>query len=148
MTKKGLRTCCVCHQEHMYCPVCNPEDRNKPTWYFAYCSENCKDIYAATSDYENGNISADDAKKQLDKLDLSQIANFGESYQKAIMKINENIKLKMLLRKMNLLFQTRIQIFQQISIIENPKSKRLKMMVILNSDLENFLMGNKLLFNK
>ena len=91
MTKKGLRTCCVCHQEHMYCPVCNPEDRNKPTWYFAYCSENCKDIYAATSDYENGNISADDAKKQLDKLDLSQIANFGESYQKAIMKINENI---------------------------------------------------------
>ncbi len=90
MTKKGLRTCCVCHQEHMYCPVCNPEDRNKPTWYFAYCSENCKDIYTATSDYENGNISADDAKKQLDKLDLSQIANFGESYQRAIMKINEN----------------------------------------------------------
>lgn len=90
MTKKGLRTCCVCHKEYSFC-LCNPEDRNKPTWYFAYCSENCKDIYAATSDYENGNISADDAKKQLDKLDLSQIANFGESYQKAIMKINENI---------------------------------------------------------
>lgn len=91
MTKKGLRTCCVCHQEHMYCPVCNPEDRNKPTWYFAYCSENCKDIYTATSDYENGNISADEAKTQLDKLDLSHIANFGESYQKVIMKINENV---------------------------------------------------------
>ena len=90
MTKKGLRTCCVCHQEHMYCPVCNPEDRNKPTWYFAYCSENCKDIYTVTSDYENGNISADEAKTQLDRLDLSQIANFGESYQRAIMKINEN----------------------------------------------------------
>ena len=91
MTKKGLRTCCVCHQEHMYCPVCNPEDRNKPTWYFAYCSENCKDIYTVTSDYENGNISSDEAKTQLDRLDLSQIANFGESYQRAIMKINENI---------------------------------------------------------
>ena len=90
MTKKGLRTCCVCHKEYSFC-LCNPEDRNKPTWYFAYCSENCKDIYTVTSDYENGNISADDAKKQLDKLDLSQIANFGESYQKAIMKINENI---------------------------------------------------------
>ena len=90
MNKRGLRTCCVCHKEYSFC-LCNPEDRNKPTWYFAYCSENCKDIYAATSDYENGNISADDAKKQLDKLDLSQIANFGESYQKAIMKINENI---------------------------------------------------------
>lgn len=90
MTKKGLRICCVCHREHIYCPVCNSEDRNKPTWYFAYCSENCKDIYDVTSDYENGNISADDAKAQLDKLDLSQIASFGESYQKAIMKINEN----------------------------------------------------------
>ena len=91
MNKRGLSTCCVCRKEHLFCPQCRPEDRNKPTWYFAYCSENCKDIYAATSDYENGNISADDAKKQLDKLDLSQIANFGESYQKAIMKINENI---------------------------------------------------------
>ena len=91
MNKRGLRTCCVCRKEHLFCPQCRPEDRNKPTWYFAYCSENCKDIYAATSDYENGNISADDAKKQLDKLDLSQIANFGESYQKSIMKINENI---------------------------------------------------------
>ena len=91
MNKRGLRTCCVCRKEHLFCPQCRPEDKNKPTWYFAYCSENCKDIYAATSDYENGNISADDAKKQLDKLDLSQIANFGESYQKAIMKINENI---------------------------------------------------------
>lgn len=90
MTKKGLRTCCVCHQEHMYCPVCNPEDRNKPTWYFAYCSENCKDICAVTSDYECGRISANEAREQLDKLDLSQIANFGESYQKAIVKINDN----------------------------------------------------------
>nr|DAG57829.1 MAG TPA: DNA gyrase inhibitor [Caudoviricetes sp.] len=90
MTKKGLRMCCVCHEEYSFCPVCNSEDRNKPTWYFAYCSENCKDIYTVTSDYEDKKISADDAKKQLDKLDLSQIANFGESYQKAIMKINEN----------------------------------------------------------
>ena len=89
MTKKGLRTCCVCHKEYSFC-LCNPEDRNKPTWYFAYCSENCKDIYTVTSDYENGNISADEAKTQLDRLDLSQIANFGESYQMAIMKINEN----------------------------------------------------------
>ena len=89
MSKNDLRMCCVCHKEYSFC-LCNPEDRNKPTWHFAYCSENCKDIYTATSDYENGNISADDAKTQLDKLDLSKIANFGESYQKTIMKINEN----------------------------------------------------------
>lgn len=92
MNKRGLRTCCVCRREHLFCPQCRPEDRNKPTWYFAYCSENCKDIYTVTSDYEDKKISADDAKKQLDKLDLSQIANLGESYQKAIMKINEETK--------------------------------------------------------
>ena len=91
MNKRGLRTCCVCRREHLFCPQCRPEDRNKPTWYFAYCSENCKDIYAVTSDYENNKISADEAKTQLNKLDLSQISNFGESYQKAIIKINENI---------------------------------------------------------
>lgn len=89
MTKKGLRTCCVCHKEYSFC-LCNPEDRNKEPWHFAYCSENCKDIYAATSDYECGKITANEAKEQLDKLDLSQIANFGESYQKAIVKINDN----------------------------------------------------------
>lgn len=92
MNKRGLRTCCVCRKEHLFCPQCRPEDRNKPTWYFAYCSENCKDIYTVTSDYEDKKISADNAKKQLDKLDLSQIADFGESYQKAIMKINEETK--------------------------------------------------------
>ena len=89
MNKKGLRTCCVCHKEYSFC-LCNLEDRNKEPWHFAYCSENCKDIYAATSDYECGKITANEAKEQLDKLDLSQIANFGESYQKAIVKINDN----------------------------------------------------------
>lgn len=93
MSKKQLRTCCVCHKEYPFCPVCNPEDRNKPMWYFAYCSENCRDVYIVTSDYTDKKISANDAKAQLDKLDLSQIASFGESYQKAIMKINENITL-------------------------------------------------------
>ena len=90
MSKNGLRTCCVCHNEFVFCPVCNPEDRDKEPWHFAYCSENCKDIYAVTSDYECGRISANEAREQLDKLDLSQIANFGESYQKAIIKINDN----------------------------------------------------------
>ena len=90
MIKKGMRICCVCHREYMYCPVCNPEDRQKPTWYYVYCGENCKDIYAVTSDYENGKIFANDAKQQLDKLDLSKIEAFGESYQNTINKINKN----------------------------------------------------------
>lgn len=111
MNKRGLRICCVCRKEYLFCPQCRLEDRNKPTWYFAYCSENCKNIYAATSDYENDKISADEAKTQLDKLDLSQIANFGESYQKVIMKINEETKP---VEKIDKLLQTETVIFDDV----------------------------------
>lgn len=91
MSDRKTRTCCVCYRKYQFCPVCNPEDREKPTFYFAYCSENCRDIYKTTSDYEDGRISANTAKKKLDKLDLSMIENFGESYINTISKINENI---------------------------------------------------------
>ena len=84
MNKRGVRTCCVCHKEYSFCPVCNPEDRLKPTWHFAYCSENCKDIYNITSSFENGRLSDIDAKAKLEKLDLNEKDNFGESYQKSI----------------------------------------------------------------
>ena len=84
MSKNDLRMCCVCHKEYTFCPVCNPEDRLKPTWYFAYCSENCKDIYNVTSSFENGRLSDIDAKAKLEKLDLNEKDNFGESYQKSI----------------------------------------------------------------
>lgn len=87
MSKRGLRKCCVCHTDYSFC-LCNVADRDKPTWHFAYCSENCRDIYTVTSGYENGKISANDAKAQLEKLDLSALSNFGESYQNAIIKIN------------------------------------------------------------
>lgn len=83
MSKNDLRMCCVCHKEYPFC-LCNPEDRLKPTWHFAYCSENCKDIYNITSSFENGRLSDIDAKAKLEKLDLSKKDNFGESYQKSI----------------------------------------------------------------
>ena len=83
MSKNDLRMCCVCHKEYSFC-LCNPEDRLKPTWHFAYCSENCKDIYNITSSFENGRLSDIDAKAKLEKLDLNEKDNFGESYQKSI----------------------------------------------------------------
>ena len=89
---KREKICAVCRQPYKYCPHCR-EDKDKPTWYFTFCSSNCKNIYDATSSYENGNIPADEAKKILDKLDLSKIVP-GTSYSMSVEKINTNLKKK------------------------------------------------------
>lgn len=83
---KKMRKCAVCRSEYTYCPRCN-EDKDKPNWYFAFCSSNCKDIYETTSSFENNWISRDEARAELDKLDLSKADTFGTSYKSSIEKI-------------------------------------------------------------
>lgn len=102
-----LRTCSVCRKTYKYCPKCR-EYESLPTWMFAFCSENCKNIYATTSDYEDRHITADEAKKQLDKFDLSMIDNFGTSYQNTINDINKKV--------------TSIKIAKSIKKDEQPKN--------------------------
>lgn len=87
MAKKDLRTCCVCRQKFSFCPVCNSEDMNKPLWHFAYCDENCKNIYEITSAFEDGRMTDIEAKEKLEKLDLSRKEYFGESYKNSIASI-------------------------------------------------------------
>lgn len=84
-----MRTCSVCRSSYSYCPHCG-EDKLKPTWYFSFCGENCKDIYNVTAKYENGQIDANGAKVKLDKLDLSKLDKFGASYKSSIEKINSS----------------------------------------------------------
>ena len=102
-----LRTCSVCRKTYKYCPKCR-EYESLPTWMFAFCSENCKNIYGVTSDYEDRHITADEAKKQLDKFDLSMIDNFGTSYQNTINDINKKV--------------TSIKIAKSIKKDEQPKN--------------------------
>ena len=102
-----LRTCSVCRKTYKYCPKCR-EYESLPTWMFAFCSENCKNIYVTTSDYEDRHITADEAKKQLDKFDLSMIDNFGTSYQNTINDINKKV--------------TSIKIAKSIKKDEQPKN--------------------------
>lgn len=93
MGKRNLRTCCVCHKEYSFC-TCNAEDRGKPLFYYAYCSENCRDIYKVTSAFENSEIDVEEANTQLSKLDLREKENFGESYKKTLRKISDELKSK------------------------------------------------------
>lgn len=84
--ERKLRICAVCRSRYEFCPRCK-EDNNKPLWYFTFCGENCRDIYDITSKFENNQIDASKAKIRLDKLDLSKLNNFGESYKSSISKI-------------------------------------------------------------
>lgn len=80
------RICSVCKRTYKYCPACK-EDAKKPTWLFAFCSENCRNIYNITSDFENNQITDIEAKAKLEKLDLSRKEYFGESYKNSIASI-------------------------------------------------------------
>lgn len=90
---KKYRICSVCHFNYDFCNHCN-KDKDKPLWYFTFCSQNCHDIYETTSNFENGKINANDAKLQLDNLNLSKLDNFGESYKKSINKIINSASIK------------------------------------------------------
>ncbi|WP_462350105.1 hypothetical protein [Eubacterium ventriosum] len=80
------RICSVCKRTYKYCPLCK-EDAKKPTWLFAFCSENCKNIYNITSSFEDGCMTDTEAKAKLEKLDLSRKEYFGESYKNSIASI-------------------------------------------------------------
>ncbi len=90
---KKYRICSVCHFNYDFCNHCN-KDKDKPLWYFTFCSQNCHDIYEITSSFENGKIDANEAKLQLDNLNLSKLDNFGESYKKSISKIINSASIK------------------------------------------------------
>lgn len=83
---KKLRSCCVCNEKYSFCPRC-PEDSGKEAWHFAYCSSDCREIYKVTAEFENGELSAEDAKARLKKLNLSKAESFGPSYKNSIQKI-------------------------------------------------------------
>lgn len=91
--EKKLRQCVVCGSQYAFCPRCN-DDKNKPLWYFTFDSENCKNIYDVTSKYEDGRLSANEAKDILEKLNLTKIDNFSGSYKTSIAKINEATAIK------------------------------------------------------
>lgn len=88
--KENYRTCAVCRDSYQFCPRCK-KDTEKPLWFFSFCSENCKNIYDITSQFENNKLNTDEAKEQLNRLDLSKRDNFGESYKISIDKIYKSI---------------------------------------------------------
>lgn len=74
-----LNKICICdNTKYSYCPTC-AADNSKPAWMNMYCSENCKNLFQAATDYNAGEINFEDAKKIVEKADLSNKDNFKPS---------------------------------------------------------------------
>lgn len=88
MGKQNNRTCIICGKQYHYCPNCG-EDSSKPTWYFIFHNQNCKNIYNVCTDWRDEKITIEQAYKELSKLDLSDLNNFANDTKN---QINEILK--------------------------------------------------------
>lgn len=123
MLNNKMRTCSVCRSSYSYCPHCG-EDKSKPTWYFTFCGENCKNIYDVTSKYENGQIDINSAKKKIDELDLSNLDKFGASYKSSIEKINSITK-EVIVEVVETIVETKdeenVETVEEEKVVKKPK---------------------------
>lgn len=86
MIKKNNKACIVCGTRYTFCLNCAEFD-NEPRWRAIYHDDNCKKIDNTISEYLAGNMSAEDAKNELDKCDLSNKESFHKTIRAAIDKL-------------------------------------------------------------
>lgn len=77
------KKCEICNTSYKYCNNCG-EYKDYPRWMFLFHDENCKNIWSAINAYRAKEKTAYEAKKELEKLDLSNKENFKEVYKKYI----------------------------------------------------------------
>lgn len=73
--KKNTKVCHICGKQYEYCTSCSGV-QSADYWKSAWCSENCKAISSIIANYAAEQITANDARTQLGKCDLTQIATF------------------------------------------------------------------------
>lgn len=87
--RKINRKCVICGKDYSYCVSCS-EDMNKPTWMTSFCCENHRNIYNACAAYTANLKTAQEARIELDKCDLSHKDSFRESVKNVIKEIYDN----------------------------------------------------------
>lgn len=80
--EKKVRICPTCGREYKYCPRCQ-EDRDKPTWMFAWDTYECRQVFNLLSNYNSNAISREEVVKELKKVVTNTIV-FEESIQKQL----------------------------------------------------------------
>ena len=64
------RICSTCGKTYNYCAHCGEYNPREP-WRYLWCSEWCMDLFHVCSEYNQGNIDAQEAKSRLRNLDIS-----------------------------------------------------------------------------
>lgn len=82
---KNNKTCILCGKVYSFCNRCEEFD-HLPRWMAIYCSDNCRKIFSALTEYNAGNITKEQAAIELGKCDLSDKEHFHPFNQS---KINE-----------------------------------------------------------
>ena len=90
------RTCYICGESYQYCPTCS-QDRTKPSWMAEFHSANCVKIFDIATRFNSKKLTKEEAKKAMEKCDLSNKANFKPFIQRDlenIFKVDEAPKPK------------------------------------------------------
>lgn len=120
------RRCIVDMTEYKYCNHCgqyNPDE----TWRFIFCSENCREIYKVIERYVAGKCSANEAREELEKCDLSNMDHFSKGIKKDVDEIFEKSTNNKILKEEDHIATTTLQLE-----IDIPIENLIKEDVILN----------------
>ena len=102
------RKCICCGEKYQYCPSCG-NDRLKETWYSAFCSETCKDLWQTLSKYSMGFINKSQAIKLINTLPLKDKSKYvacvqrdlGKLFEKEV-KRNKSVKEQVMIEKLEI----------------------------------------------
>ncbi len=72
------RICKTCGKQYFFCSNCE-KSLNSPQWMLMWHDLNCKRVFEIASDYAQGRLTKNEAKKELDKCDLTVFYTFKEN---------------------------------------------------------------------
>lgn len=122
--KTNNRICVCCSTEYRYCNTCS-EDSVKPVWYSIYCSENCKKLFYATSNYYAKTATIEETRVKFDDCDLSYKYKLKPKFIEAINDVYNNETKIETIHNMNTIADT-IDESVVISEVEETKEKEVE----------------------
>lgn len=70
-----IRICTTCGKEYKYCPNCK-DYAHLPKWHFAWCCEECKDLFDAVVKCNVKHTPIEEVKVVLDKYNVKDFSKY------------------------------------------------------------------------